>query len=173
MPDKNIPALSAAQHAIHNLKQYRAGAAPFPEEALGILERFVAAAGDTSSAIWPNGCDTTAPKALRYLASNPRPAGGESHYNSEHLLQIAGELDSAVRNTRMPVTKEASTLNSMEAVFAKISDAELFAILTHAGRSDQLDYRLPGTSRSHKVTCAILEESDMARVRSSLLEMDQ
>lgn len=37
------PVLSAAKHAIHNLKEYRAGHMPFPGEAINILERFVEA----------------------------------------------------------------------------------------------------------------------------------
>lgn len=31
-------------------------------------------------------------KALEYLADNPRPSGGNDVYNTEHLLQLAGEL---------------------------------------------------------------------------------
>lgn len=37
------PADSAVQHAIHNLKEYRAGRSTFPGEAIGILERALAA----------------------------------------------------------------------------------------------------------------------------------
>ena len=33
-----------------------------------------------------------AQEALRYLANNPRPNGGEERYNAAHLLQIADEL---------------------------------------------------------------------------------
>lgn len=49
---------------------------------------------------WPNGCDTSAPEALRFLARNPRPVGGQDAYNSEHLLQIAEELEAAVRSSK-------------------------------------------------------------------------
>lgn len=44
---------------------------------------------------WPKGFNnsiTQAQKALRYLANNPRPNGGEESYNAAHLLQIADEL---------------------------------------------------------------------------------
>jgi hypothetical protein len=44
VPQAETPALSAVQHAIHNLKEHRAGRSLyFPGEAIGILERFVAA----------------------------------------------------------------------------------------------------------------------------------
>jgi hypothetical protein len=39
-----------------------------------------------------NNSVKTAQEALRYLANNPRPNGGEELYNAEHLLQIADEL---------------------------------------------------------------------------------
>jgi len=44
---------------------------------------------------WPNGCNETAPAALRYLANNERPTGGQQEYNAEHLFQLADELESA------------------------------------------------------------------------------
>lgn len=47
--------------------------------------------------VWRNGCDRTAPAALRYLAQNERPRGGEELYNSAHLLQIADEIESTAR----------------------------------------------------------------------------
>lgn len=40
-----------------------------------------------------NGCMSQASKALQYLASYDRPSYGESPFNAEHLLQIAGELE--------------------------------------------------------------------------------
>ena len=33
-----------------------------------------------------------ASKALTFLAENPRPSGGEQHFNSEHCHQLAHEL---------------------------------------------------------------------------------
>ena len=47
---------------------------------------------------FPNGCDESVPAALRYLARNPRPTGGQELYNSEHLYQLADEIEDAVRN---------------------------------------------------------------------------
>jgi len=47
---------------------------------------------------WPNGCDRTIPAALRYLAQNPRPSGGEDHYNGMHLMQLADEMERAAKN---------------------------------------------------------------------------
>ena len=47
-----------------------------------------------------NYCDETAIKALRYLARNPRPSYGQSEFNSEHLYQIADELEKSVKNIK-------------------------------------------------------------------------
>lgn len=43
---------------------------------------------------------STAEKALKFLASNPRPTGGEQEYNAEHLLQISRELRSDTEKMR-------------------------------------------------------------------------
>lgn len=43
--------------------------------------------------VWPNNCLNEAIGALRYLAGNKRPEGGQNIFNSEHLLQIANELE--------------------------------------------------------------------------------
>lgn len=52
---------------------------------------------DDWSADWKangfNGCMRQAAKALRYLANNERPIGGQESFNLEHLLQIAEELE--------------------------------------------------------------------------------
>lgn len=42
---------------------------------------------------WINHCDKTVPAALRYLAENPRPIGGSSSYNTEHLYNLAREIE--------------------------------------------------------------------------------
>lgn len=46
---------------------------------------------------WWNGCDRTVPAALRYLANNPRPQGGQSDFNAEHLYQLAAEIERMAR----------------------------------------------------------------------------
>jgi hypothetical protein len=168
MTNTTAPVLSAAQHAVHTLKEYADNSAMFPREALAILQRFVTAAEKPPSNTWPNCCYSTAPMALRHLAKNERPSGGEAHFNTAHLLQIADELEQAARNTNaLPATKNGAVGN-VEALLTKISDDALFEILSTAGRVDTLDYRLPGTSRTHKVTCAILENADMPRLRGLL-----
>lgn len=56
--------------------------------------------GQPATPTWPahwlttgfNDCIVTASEALRHLARHERPAGAQSPFNSEHLLQIAGEL---------------------------------------------------------------------------------
>lgn len=42
---------------------------------------------------WGNGCDKTVPAALRFLAENKRPFGGESRFNAAHLYQLAREIE--------------------------------------------------------------------------------
>ncbi|MCX3408802.1 hypothetical protein [Raoultella ornithinolytica] len=43
--------------------------------------------------VWINGCNKSVPAALRYLAENPRPIGGESSFNTAHLYQLAREIE--------------------------------------------------------------------------------
>ena len=49
---------------------------------------------------WWNGCDKTVPDALRYLAENERPIGGEERFNCAHLYQLADEIE---RMARLPL----------------------------------------------------------------------
>ncbi|HCM5145863.1 TPA: hypothetical protein N3M87_000169 [Klebsiella aerogenes] len=51
------------------------------------------AAMDSEPVEWLNGCNKTIPAALRYLAENPRPIGGESSFNTAHLYQLAREIE--------------------------------------------------------------------------------
>lgn len=48
---------------------------------------------DSEPVEWLNGCNKTIPAALRYLAENPRPIGGESSFNTAHLYQLAREIE--------------------------------------------------------------------------------
>lgn len=58
-----------------------------------LQERFKATM-DSEPAAWINGCNKSVPAALRYLAENPRPIGGESSFNTAHLYQLAREIES-------------------------------------------------------------------------------
>lgn len=49
---------------------------------------------------WINHCDKTVPAALRYLAENPRPIGGSSTYNTEHLYDLAREIEVTAGTTK-------------------------------------------------------------------------
>lgn len=49
---------------------------------------------------WPNNFDKTVQAALRYLAKNDRPIGGEQHYNAMHLEQLAEEIEQAAASVR-------------------------------------------------------------------------
>lgn len=48
---------------------------------------------DSEPVAWRNGCNKSVPEALRYLAENPRPIGGESSFNTAHLYQLAREIE--------------------------------------------------------------------------------
>lgn len=48
---------------------------------------------DSEPVAWLNGCNKSVPAALRYLAENPRPIGGESSFNAAHLYQLAREIE--------------------------------------------------------------------------------
>ncbi|WP_199520065.1 hypothetical protein [Fulvimarina endophytica] len=49
--------------------------------------------GEVEAVRWPNGCNETVPEALRFLANNDRPSGGEQSFNRAHLYQLAGEIE--------------------------------------------------------------------------------
>lgn len=57
------------------------------------LARMALTAMDSEPVAWGNGCDKTVPAALRYLAENERPFGGESRFNAAHLYQLAREIE--------------------------------------------------------------------------------
>ena len=48
----------------------------------------------------PNGVFFEADRALRFLAENKRPDGGNERYNTEHLYMIADELNAAIEALR-------------------------------------------------------------------------
>ena len=43
-----------------------------------------------------NGCDTMAISALKFLSNHDRPMGGQEFFNSEHLMDIATELEDSI-----------------------------------------------------------------------------
>ncbi|MDU6584631.1 MAG: hypothetical protein E6503_12745 [Klebsiella michiganensis] len=61
--------------------------------ALEELKEHRKAAMDSEPVAWINGCNKSVPAALRYLAENPRPIGGESSFNTAHLYQLAREIE--------------------------------------------------------------------------------
>lgn len=63
-------------------------------EILKRVARMALSAMDSEPVAWENGCDKAVPAALRYLAENPRPIGGESSFNTAHLYQLAREIES-------------------------------------------------------------------------------
>ena len=66
------------------------------EAKIAALEKRLEDKGHTTiGCVWPNGCQLTVPAALRYLASKPRPSGGNESFNSEHLYQLADEIERA------------------------------------------------------------------------------
>lgn len=63
------------------------------------LARMTLAAMDSEPVEWLNGCNKSVPAALRYLAENPRPIGGESSFNTAHLYQLAREIELMAEGT--------------------------------------------------------------------------
>lgn len=47
-------------------------------------------------------------------------------------------------------------------------ERELFELAAKYGRKDKFDFRIPGTSKSHKVECVVMEASDVARFAAAL-----
>lgn len=69
------------------------------------------AAMDSEPVAWSNGCNKSVPAALRYLAENPRPIGGESSFNTAHLYQLAREIEfmaeaTLYRHAQQPVVPD-------------------------------------------------------------------
>lgn len=62
-------------------------------QAFAELQERRKAAMDSEPVAWLNGCNKSVPAALRYLAENPRPIGGESSFNTVHLYQLAREIE--------------------------------------------------------------------------------
>jgi hypothetical protein len=54
---------------------------------------------ESSRVQWVNDCNRTIIEGLLFLASNPRPTGGQERFNAEHLRQLAGELQAVVKQT--------------------------------------------------------------------------
>ena len=74
--------------------------APTNEEAHALVLAALTEAkqqGPGEAVKWWNGCDRTVTAALRYLANNPRPQGGQSDFNAEHLYQLAAEIERMAR----------------------------------------------------------------------------
>lgn len=49
--------------------------------------------------VFVNDCYNVAIEALKYLAQNKRPSGGNDRFNSEHLYQIAHEMKVSIELT--------------------------------------------------------------------------
>lgn len=66
-----------------------------------------------------NGCHAQAIAALVHLANHPRPTGGNDHFNTEHLLQIAAELKRS-----LAAIQKAATLPAQEPSAARLKELE-------------------------------------------------
>ena len=117
------------------------------------VERLAAQAAPTVK--WQNGCNETAPAALRFLAENERPAGGQQDYNSEHLYQIADELEAtyrAAQPSRAPVvqaTSEPHTWHDLK-TDPDAWDAVAAGIKTHEIRLDDRGFAVGDGLRLRK-----------------------
>ncbi|MGE2466951.1 hypothetical protein ACMFCN_03010 [Klebsiella michiganensis] len=81
------------------------------ERLQAIIDGMALATMDSEPVAWSNGCNKSVPAALRYLAENPRPRGGESSFNTAHLYQLAREIELMAeaplyRHAQQPVTGE-------------------------------------------------------------------
>lgn len=70
---------------------------------------------DSEPVAWSNGCNKSVPAALRYLAENPRPRGGESSFNTAHLYQLAREIEFMAeaplyRHAQQPIVPDFETV---------------------------------------------------------------
>lgn len=105
---ENVKALKMAsrQHAFESAREEILADLQLAEYALACLEGV-----DSEPVAWGNGCDKTVPAALRYLAENERPFGGESRFNAAHLYQLAREIELMAeaplyRHAQQPVVPE-------------------------------------------------------------------
>jgi hypothetical protein len=74
--------------------------------------------------VWPNGCDTKVPAALRFLADHPRPSGGEQTFNAEQLYQLAGEIEQTVRRSHATTAAVVDAARDVEAYRKRAHAAE-------------------------------------------------
>lgn len=84
------------------------------------LAQFLAVGGALN---WPNKCNVTVPSALRYLANNERPMGGESRFNSWHLYQLVDELEAAIKHVQDYSARSAAARYLAETALLKVLDA--------------------------------------------------
>ena len=84
---------------------------------------------------WRNHCDKTVPKALRFLAENDRPSGGEQDFNRAHLYQLAGEIEQMARRPLYthPSADLARLREVTEATLAQM-DQEMLKVAAKADR---------------------------------------
>lgn len=80
-----------------------------PAEEAEELARIALSAIDSEPVAWLNGCNKSVPAALRYLAENPRPIGGESSFNAAHLCQLAREIELMAEGTLYRHAQPAQT----------------------------------------------------------------
>lgn len=109
------------------------------------------AAMDSEPVAWINGCNKSVPAALRYLAENPRPIGGESSFNTAHLYQLAREIESmssvSLYRHAQPVpvvpdelnTRTANDVMNEHLSWKDYGDAEVFCIAWNACRAAMLN----------------------------------
>ncbi|MHC9085386.1 hypothetical protein ACYX7E_10145 [Luteimonas sp. RIT-PG2_3] len=73
---------------------------------------------------WLNGCDKTVPEALRFLARNDRPTGGEQRFNFEHLMQLAAEIEKMAGRRPPALSEQPDIQAAQDAAIARVG-AEL------------------------------------------------
>jgi hypothetical protein len=88
-----------------------------------------------------NGCDRQAIKALRYIVKNKRPAeGGEQNFNTEHLFQIADELEKSVKDMSGDTSEAKKDATTAKLGRCKDCDCYYKSCTTLAGFRSHEDY---------------------------------
>jgi hypothetical protein len=102
---------------------HRAMTLPPSHDEIEEFARIALAAMDSEPVAWSNGCNKSVPAALRYLAENPRPIGGESSFNAAHLYQLAREIELMAEGTLYRHAQTAPERDQVRSEHAEWSQA--------------------------------------------------
>ncbi|MEL0413651.1 DUF551 domain-containing protein [Klebsiella oxytoca] len=119
------------------------------------------AAIDSEPVAWLNGCNKSVPAALRYLAENPRPIGGESSFNAAHLYQLAREIELMAEAPLYRHAQPASELKPVGYLFVSGQGAIAYS---------PTDWGMPGFKLAGQIFGDIAVESQPTPVVPDVME---